>query len=399
MSVKGWPVKTVIKLRVEEKSFFKIRVVSRTSSLYGMRFFYCLKKQSERNDDMNLQNKLTDLKRQALSEIEQTETPDKINEIRVHLLGKKGPITEILRGMRELPKEQRPEVGSFANKVRDELTNAIDEQKEKIETILTAKRLENEAIDVTLPGVPVKTGTPHIIMQVIDQIEKLFLGMGYQIVDGPEVEEDHYNFEMMNLPKDHPARDMQDTFYITDQILMRTQTSPVQARTMEKHDFSQGPLRMISPGKVYRRDTDDATHSHQFHQVEGLVIDKHITMADLKGTLAKIAQTIFGEEREIRLRPSYFPFTEPSVEVDVSCFKCGGKGCKVCKQTGWIEVLGAGMVHPNVLKMAGIDSEVYGGFAFGLGPDRFAMLKYGVDDIREFYLNDVRFLEQFSQKG
>ncbi|MFT8458506.1 MAG: phenylalanine--tRNA ligase subunit alpha [Liquorilactobacillus ghanensis] len=348
---------------------------------------------------MNLQNKLTDLKRQALSEIEQTETPDKINEIRVHLLGKKGPITEILRGMRELPKEQRPEVGSFANKVRDELTNAIDEQKEKIETILTAKRLENEAIDVTLPGVPVKTGTPHIIMQVIDQIEKLFLGMGYQIVDGPEVEEDHYNFEMMNLPKDHPARDMQDTFYITDQILMRTQTSPVQARTMEKHDFSQGPLRMISPGKVYRRDTDDATHSHQFHQVEGLVIDKHITMADLKGTLAKIAQTIFGEEREIRLRPSYFPFTEPSVEVDVSCFKCGGKGCQVCKQTGWIEVLGAGMVHPNVLKMAGIDSEVYGGFAFGLGPDRFAMLKYGVDDIREFYLNDVRFLEQFSQKG
>ncbi|KRM07722.1 MAG: phenylalanine--tRNA ligase subunit alpha [Liquorilactobacillus ghanensis] len=348
---------------------------------------------------MNLQNKLTDLKRQALSEIEQTETPDKINEIRVHLLGKKGPITEILRGMRELPKEQRPEVGSFANKVRDELTNAIDEQKEKIETLLTAKRLENEAIDVTLPGVPVKTGTPHIIMQVIDQIEKLFLGMGYQVVDGPEVEEDHYNFEMMNLPKDHPARDMQDTFYITDQILMRTQTSPVQARTMEKHDFSQGPLRMISPGKVYRRDTDDATHSHQFHQVEGLVIDKHITMADLKGTLAKIAQTIFGEEREIRLRPSYFPFTEPSVEVDVSCFKCGGKGCQVCKQTGWIEVLGAGMVHPNVLKMAGIDPEVYGGFAFGLGPDRFAMLKYGVDDIREFYLNDVRFLEQFSQKG
>ncbi|MFT9268385.1 MAG: phenylalanine--tRNA ligase subunit alpha [Liquorilactobacillus nagelii] len=348
---------------------------------------------------MSLQEKLAELKHQALSEIEKTETPDKINEIRVHLLGKKGPITEILRGMRDLPKEQRPEVGSFANKVRDEITNAISEQKAKVETALTAKRLENEAIDVTLPGVPVKTGTPHIIMQVIDQIEKLFLGMGYQIVDGPEIEEDHYNFEMMNLPKDHPARDMQDTFYITDQILMRTQTSPVQARTMEKHDFSQGPLKMISPGKVYRRDTDDATHSHQFHQVEGLVIDKQITMADLKGTLEKIAQTVFGEEREIRLRPSYFPFTEPSVEVDVSCFKCGGKGCKVCKQTGWIEVLGAGMVHPNVLQMAGVDPKVYGGFAFGLGPDRFAMLKYGVDDIREFYLNDVRFLEQFSQKG
>ena len=204
---------------------------------------------------------------------------------------------------------------------------------------------------------------------------------------------------MLNLPKDHPARDMQDTFYITKQILMRTQTSPVQARTMEKHDFSKGPLKMISPGKVYRRDTDDATHSHQFHQVEGLVIDKNITMADLKGTLELVAKTLFGADREIRMRPSYFPFTEPSAEVDVSCFKCGGKGCAVCKQTGWIEVLGAGMVHPNVLEMAGVDSSVYGGFAFGLGPDRFAMLKYGVDDIREFYLNDVRFLNQFSQKG
>ncbi|WP_281165076.1 phenylalanine--tRNA ligase subunit alpha [Liquorilactobacillus sicerae] len=347
---------------------------------------------------MNLQEKLHQLEQQALSEIKQTDNLDKINEIRVHLLGKKGPITEILRGMRDLPKEQRPQIGSFANTVRDELTAAIAKQKEQVELILNSKKLEHEAIDVTLPGVPVKAGTPHIIMQVIDQIEKLFLGMGYQVVDGPEVEEDHYNFEMMNLPKDHPARDMQDTFYITDQILMRTQTSPVQARTMEKHDFSAGPLKMISPGKVYRRDTDDATHSHQFHQVEGLVIDKHVTMADLKGTLEKIAQTVFGAKRQIRLRPSYFPFTEPSVEVDVSCFKCGGEGCQVCKQTGWIEVLGAGMVHPNVLKMAGVDPQIFGGFAFGLGPDRFAMLKYGVDDIRDFYLNDVRVLEQFSQK-
>jgi phenylalanyl-tRNA synthetase alpha chain len=347
---------------------------------------------------VDLQEKLRQLKIQAVKEIKQTDNLDKINEIRVHLLGKKGPITEALRGMRNLPKEQRPKVGSFANSVRDELNLALDQQKKQIEVILTSKKLEHEAIDVTLPGVKIKAGTPHIIMQVIDQIEKLFLGMGYQIVDGPEVEEDHYNFEMMNLPKDHPARDMQDTFYITDQILMRTQTSPVQARTMEKHDFSKGPLKMISPGKVYRRDTDDATHSHQFHQVEGLVIDKHITMGDLKGTLEKIAQTIFGSERKIRLRPSYFPFTEPSVEVDVSCFKCDGKGCAVCKHTGWIEVLGAGMVHPNVLTMAGVDAKVYGGFAFGLGPDRFAMLKYGVDDIRNFYLNDVRFLEQFSQK-
>ena len=238
-----------------------------------------------------------------------------------------------------------------------------------------------------------------MLVQIIDEIEKLFLGLGFQIIEGPEVEEDHYNFEMLNLPPDHPARDMQDTFYITKKTLMRTQTSPVQARTLEKHDFSKGPLKMISPGKVYRRDTDDATHSHQFHQVEGLVVDKNITMADLKGTLELVAKTIFGEDREIRLRPSYFPFTEPSAEVDVSCFKCGGKGCAVCKNSGWIEVLGAGMVHPNVLKMAGVDPEVYGGFAFGLGPDRFAMLKYGVDDIREFYLNDMRFLNQFSQKG
>ncbi|KRL01361.1 phenylalanine--tRNA ligase subunit alpha [Liquorilactobacillus capillatus] len=349
---------------------------------------------------MGLKDKLMELQQKALEEISSAEDLKKINDIRVNLLGKKGPITEVLRGMRDLPKEERPNVGSFANKVRDELTNAITERKDRIEALKTAKRLEEEKIDVTLPGVPVKAGQPHIIMQVIDQIEKLFLGMGYQVVDGPEIEEDHYNFEMMNLPKDHPARDMQDTFYLTDNnLLMRTQTSPVQARTMEKHDFSKGPLKMISPGKVYRRDTDDATHSHQFHQIEGLVLDKHITMADLKGTLQLIARTIFGEEREIRLRPSYFPFTEPSVEVDVSCFKCNGNGCSVCKDTGWIEVLGAGMVHPNVLKISGIDADVYGGFAFGLGPDRFAMLKYGVDDIREFYLNDVRFLKQFSQRG
>ncbi|MCC7667484.1 phenylalanine--tRNA ligase subunit alpha [Liquorilactobacillus satsumensis] len=348
---------------------------------------------------MDLKERLSELKKDALAEITNVDDLKKINDIRVKLLGKKGPITEVLRGMRDVPADQRPRIGSFANTVRDELTRALAARKEKLEIIKTAKKLEKEKIDVTLPGVAVKVGQPHIIEQVIAQIEKLFLGMGYQIVDGPEIEEDHYNFEMMNLPKDHPARDMQDTFYITDQILMRTQTSPVQARTMEKHDFTKGPLKMISPGKVYRRDTDDATHSHQFHQVEGLVIDKHVTMADLKGTLQTLARTIFGEKREIRLRPSYFPFTEPSVEVDVSCFKCDGQGCAVCKQTGWIEVLGAGMVHPNVLKMGGIDADVYGGFAFGLGPDRFAMLKYGVDDIREFYLNDVRFLQQFSQKG
>ena len=348
---------------------------------------------------MDLWQKLEELKKTSLSDIQKADNEKKVNDIRVSLLGKKGALTEILRGMKDLSPEDRPKVGSFANIIRDELTKEIAKQAEQIEVAMMAKKLQKEKIDVTLPGVPVKEGQPHILMQVIDQLEKLFLGMGYKIVDGPEVEEDHYNFEMLNLPKDHPARDMQDTFYITKQILMRTQTSPVQARTMEKHDFSKGPLKMISPGKVYRRDTDDATHSHQFHQVEGLVIDKNITMADLKGTLELVAKTLFGADREIRMRPSYFPFTEPSAEVDVSCFKCGGKGCAVCKQTGWIEVLGAGMVHPNVLEMAGVDSSVYGGFAFGLGPDRFAMLKYGVDDIREFYLNDVRFLNQFSQKG
>ena len=348
---------------------------------------------------MDLWQKLEELKQTSLADIQKADNEKKVNDIRVSLLGKKGALTEILRGMKDLSPEERPKVGSFANIIRDEITKEIAKQAEQIEVAMMAKKLEMEKIDVTLPGVPVKEGQPHILMQVIDQLEKLFLGMGYQIVDGPEIEEDHYNFEMLNLPKDHPARDMQDTFYITKQILMRTQTSPVQARTMEKHDFSKGPLKMISPGKVYRRDTDDATHSHQFHQVEGLVIDKNITMADLKGTLELVAKTLFGADREIRMRPSYFPFTEPSAEVDVSCFKCGGKGCAVCKQTGWIEVLGAGMVHPNVLEMAGVDSSVYGGFAFGLGPDRFAMLKYGVDDIREFYLNDVRFLNQFSQKG
>ena len=348
---------------------------------------------------MNLKDKLEELKEKGLEEIKNADDSKKINEIRVNLLGKKGPITEVLRGMRDLSAEERPKVGSFANAIKEELATAIAEKCEEFEIERTAKQLEKEKIDVTMPGFPVEEGQPHVLMQVIDEIEKLFIGMGFQIVDGPEVEEDHYNFEMLNLPPDHPARDMQDTFYINDRLLMRTQTSPVQARTMEVHDFSKGPLKMISPGKVYRRDTDDATHSHQFHQVEGLVIDKNITMGDLKGTLELVAKTIFGENREIRLRPSYFPFTEPSVEVDVSCFKCGGKGCSVCKQSGWIEVLGAGMVHPNVLKMAGVDSEVYGGFAFGLGPDRFAMLKYGVDDIREFYLNDVRFLSQFSQKG
>lgn len=348
---------------------------------------------------MGLQDKLNDLLQQGLKQVEESVNLESINDVRVKMLGKKGPITEVLRGMRDLSAEERPKVGQFANEVRDQLTNAIDEQRAKLENAKLNDQLKKEAIDVTLPGNSVAQGQPHVIQQIIDELVDLFIGMGYVVAEGSEVEEDRYNFEMLNLPKDHPARDMQDTFYVTPEILMRTQTSPMQARTLETHDFSKGPLKMVSPGKVYRRDTDDATHSHQFHQVEGLVIGKHITMADLKGTLEVVAQDLFGDELEVRLRPSYFPFTEPSVEADITCFNCHGKGCAVCKYTGWIEVLGAGMTHPNVLKMAGVDPEEYGGFAFGLGPDRFAMLKYGVNDIRNFYQNDVRFLTQFDQKG
>ncbi len=299
--------------------------------------------------------------------------------------------------MKDLTPEERPVVGSLANDVRDTLTKTIAMRQEKLEATMLEAQLATESLDVTLPGAAVKQGQPHVLQQIIEALEDQFLGMGYKIAEGPEIEEDKYNFEMMNLPKDHPARDMQDTFYITPEILMRTQTSPVQAREMEQHDFSQGPLKMISPGRVYRRDTDDATHSHQFHQVEGLVIDKHITMGDLKGTLLAVARQLFGEDHDIRLRPSYFPFTEPSVEVDISWGPVTEKTKP--EDIQWIEVLGAGMVHPNVLRMAGVDPEIYGGFAFGMGPDRFAMLKYGVEDIRNFYLNDVRFLKQFNQKG
>lgn len=346
---------------------------------------------------MSLKDDLTKLRDDGLKNIENATDVKKMNdEIKVHLLGKKGLITKALRGIKDLPVEERPKVGSYSNKIRDDIQTALDKKQEELETIALNKKLASEKIDVTLPGDSVTKGHPHVIQSIIDEISDMFMGMGYEVLSGPEVEEDKYNFEMMNLPKNHPARDMQDTFYITKDILMRTQTSPMQARTLEKHDFSKGPLKMISPGVVYRRDTDDPTHSHQFHQVEGIVIDKHITMADLKGTLEYLLHQLFGDKYDIRLRPSYFPFTEPSVEADVTCFKCNGKGCEVCKHTGWIEVLGAGMVHPNVLKMAGVDAESYGGFAFGLGPDRFAMLKYGVDDIRDFYLNDVRFLSQFN---
>lgn len=347
---------------------------------------------------MTLQAQLEALRDNTLKEIAQVATLKELNQIRVETLGKKGPITEVLRGMKNLSPEERPVVGGFANEIRDLLTEAIEARKVVLENEALNAALKEESLDVTLPGKQMPQGTRHILTQVMEEIEDIFLGMGYQVVEGYEVESDHYNFERMNLPKDHPARDMQDTFYISDEMLIRTHTSPVQARTMEKHDFSKGTLRMISPGKVFRRDTDDATHSHQFHQIEGLVVDKNVTMGDLKGTLEVMMKKMFGEDRKIRLRPSYFPFTEPSVEVDVSCFKCGGAGCNVCKHTGWIEILGAGMVHPDVLQMSGIDPTEYSGFAFGLGPDRVAMLRYGVNDIRNFYQNDLRFLNQFKVK-
>ena len=347
---------------------------------------------------MDLKDNLQVLSKEAVEKIEAAQNLKELDQVRITYLGKKGPITEISKGMKTVSPEERPVLGALVNEVRNKITSYLDTRKSVLEMEKINRDLASEAIDVTLPGSQVAVGQSHVLTQIMEEIEDLFIGMGYQIIEGPEVEEDSYNFERMNLPKDHPARDMQDTFYITNEILLRTHTSPVQARTMDKHDFSKGPLKMISPGKVYRRDSDDATHSHQFHQMEGLVVAKDIKMGDLKGTLEVFAKKLFGSEREIRLRPSYFPFTEPSVEVDVSCFKCNGKGCNVCKQTGWIEILGAGMVHPNVLEMSGIDATVYSGYAFGLGPDRVAMLKYGIDDIRHFYQNDVRFLNQFKVK-
>ncbi|HEL2738632.1 TPA: phenylalanine--tRNA ligase subunit alpha [Streptococcus suis] len=345
----------------------------------------------------NIEQQLAELSQSTLEKLKeiQHQGEKELQDLRVAVLGKKGSLTDLLKGLKDLSNEMKPIVGKQVNEVRDVLTAAFEETAQKVAAAKIQQQLASETIDVTLPGCQVKVGKRHVLTQTSEEIEDIFLGMGFQIVDGFEVEKDYYNFERMNLPKDHPARDMQDTFYITEEILMRTHTSPVQARTMDQHDFSKGALKMISPGRVFRRDTDDATHSHQFHQIEGLVVGENVSMGDLKGTLEMIIKKMFGEERQIRLRPSYFPFTEPSVEVDVSCFKCGGDGCNVCKKTGWIEILGAGMVHPQVLEMSGIDSTKYSGFAFGLGQERIAMLRYGINDIRGFYQGDVRFSEQF----
>lgn len=350
---------------------------------------------------MTLKEQLQAIQQKAIERLEQAKETQAVEDIRIKYLGKKGDVTQVLKGMKDLSPEERPIVGKLANDVRDTIQAKISERKAVLHQEALNKQLAEETIDVTLPGTTYSVAQTHIILQVIEEIEDLFLGMGYKIVEGNEVETEHYNFERINVPKHHPARDMQDTFYIDESYLLRTQTSGTQPRTLEQHNFEEGPLKMISPGKVYRRDTDDATHSHQFHQIEGLVIDKDIAMTDLKGTLEEVAKAMFGDKHDIRLRPSYFPFTEPSVEVDVTCFKCQGSDehCSVCKNTGWIEILGAGMVHPHVLEMSGVDPTVYGGFAFGLGPDRIAMLKHEIDDIRHFYTNDQRFLSQFKMKG
>ena len=336
---------------------------------------------------------LSRIKADALEAIASPETDDAALEaLRIKYLGKKGELTAVLRGMGQLSPEERPIVGQIANEVRAEIEAAITEKKASLADAALDAKLIAEKLDVTVPGKKSRVGHRHPLTLVQRDMEDIFIGMGFSIAEGPEVEYDYYNFQALNIPENHPARDTQDTFYITDKILLRSQTSPVQARTME---VQKPPIRIISPGRVYRSDAMDATHSPLFHQMEGLVVDKGITMGDLKGMLETFARQEFGEDTRVRFRPHHFPFTEPSAEVDISCFMCGGKGCRLCKGEGWIEILGAGMVHPNVLRNCGIDPEVYSGFAFGMGVERIAMLKYHVDDIRHFYENDVRFIEQF----
>ncbi|MEG0264669.1 MAG: phenylalanine--tRNA ligase subunit alpha [Erysipelotrichaceae bacterium] len=341
-------------------------------------------------------DKLANIKEEGLEKIAACQDAFSLQQLRVLYLGKKGPIQEVMGMMKDLANEDRPAFGQKVNDIKKAISEAIDDRKVILESKELNEKLEKDKIDITLDGYQQELGTLHPLVVVQQELEDLFIGLGYSVAEGPEVEMDLYNFERANIPQDHPARDMQDTFYINPEILLRTHTTAIQTRQLEKF-APKLPIKVICPGKVYRRDDDDATHSHQFTQCEGLVVDEHITMADLKGTLEFIAKRMFGESRVIRFRPSYFQFTEPSVEVDVSCHICGGKGCNVCKGTGWIEILGAGMVHPNVLEMAGYDSTKCTGFAFGVGVERIAMLKYGIDDIRHFYTNDVRFLKTFTR--
>ena len=332
---------------------------------------------------------------QADDELKDVSDLNLLQQKKANYLGKKGPIAQVMATMRELSQDAKKELGQKSNKIKVQLEELFEKKRKAIEDAMINKKLQSETIDVTLPGVSVPTGSIHPLNRTIQELEDLYISMGYTVAEGPEIETDEFCFEKLNLPKGHPARDMQDTFYINPELLLRSQTSPVQVRTMLEKKGQ--PIKIICPGKVYRRDADDATHSHQFIQCEGLVLGKDISLSDLKGALLEMAKKMLGEEREIRLRPSFFPFTEPSVEVDVSCGLCGGKGCNVCKNTGWIEVLGAGMVNNNVLRMSGYNPDEIQGFAFGIGVERIAMLKYRIDDIRNFYTNDLRFLNQFKE--
>jgi phenylalanyl-tRNA synthetase alpha chain len=339
-----------------------------------------------------MKEKLEAIKADAVAKIQAAENLDVLNDIRVAVLGKKGALTEVLKGMKNVAPEDRPKVGQMVNDARSSIEGVMEEVKQKLAAKAREAQLAKEVIDVTLPAKRNKVGHRHPNTIALEEVERIFVGMGYEVVEGPEVEYDYYNFEALNIPENHPAKDEQDTFYVTDNIVLRTQTSPIQVRMMEQGKL---PIRMIAPGRVFRSDEVDATHSPSFHQIEGLVVDKNITFADLKGTLAQFAKELFGEDTKVKFRPHHFPFTEPSAEVDVTCFKCGGKGCRMCKGSGWIEILGCGMVHPHVLEMCGIDPNEYSGFAFGVGLERIALLKYEIDDMRLLYENDERFLKQF----
>ena len=339
-----------------------------------------------------MKEEILKIKENSLQDIKKCEYLKQLTDVKVKYLGKKGELTALLRGMGSLSAEERPIIGGLVNELRDELNEKIEEKQKELKRKELLKKLETENIDVTEPSKKTNIGSFHPITQIINEVEEIFLGMGYEIADGPEVEKAIYNFDKLNTPPDHPARDIQDTFYITSDIVLRSQTSPVQARVMEN---KKPPIKIICPGAVCRSDSVDSTHSPVFHQIEGLVIDKNISMTDLKGTLEMFAKKCLGANTKIRFRPHHFPFTEPSAEADVSCFVCGGKGCRVCKEEGWIELLGCGMVHPNVLKNCGIDPEEYSGFAFGFGVERIAMAKFGIDDMRLLFENDVRFLKQF----
>ena len=340
----------------------------------------------------NMKDRLQSILDEAMQSIQQSDALDKLNDVRVSFLGKKGKLTSVLKGMKDVAAEERPIVGQMVNDARQTIEQHLEETKKRLEKAIRERQMEEETIDVTLPARRASVGHRHPNTIALEEMERIFIGMGYEVVEGPEIEYDLYNFEKLNIPANHPAKDEQDTFYINKDIVLRTQTSPVQARVMEQGKL---PIRMISPGRVFRSDEVDATHSPSFHQIEGLVVDKNITFADLKGTLEQFAKELFGPETKTKFRPHHFPFTEPSAEVDVSCFKCGGKGCRFCKGSGWIEILGCGMVHPHVFEMCGIDPEVYTVFAFGVGLERIALLKYEIDDMRLLYENDDRFLKQF----